>query len=207
LLRFEQGAGIDVEHSVQRFALNHPPLADVCNGIYVWLHWPFLIITFVVLFASDQRAFQRLRDTFIVSGAVGLVIFAIFPVSPPRFMPGFVGTVSQAERTHFLRYPASWSNRVASLPSFHVGWTLTAAIVLASTLRSPVLKVIALLPGPLVAIAVIATGNHYVIDVLVGSGLAIGALIMVSRRPAGEYVTTEPRPQLTLLHAHARFRR
>lgn len=97
------------------------------------------------------------------------------------FMPGFVGTVSQAERTHFLRYPSSWSNRVASLPSFHVGWTLTAAIVLATTLRSPVLKFIALLPGPLVAIAVVATGNHY--------------------------VDVEQRAQLALLHTHPRLRR
>jgi membrane-associated phospholipid phosphatase len=207
LLRFEGTLGIDIEHSVQDFVLNHPLLTDVCNNIYVGLHWPFLIFTFVVLFARDQRAFQRLRDTFIVSGAVGLVIFAMFPVAPPRFMPGFVGTVSQAERQHFLPYHASWSNRVASLPSFHVGWTLTAAIVLASTLRSPVLKFIALLPGPLVAIAVIATGNHYVIDVIVGSGLALGALKIVSRGPAAKFVPAEPRAQLAFLHPHARLRR
>jgi membrane-associated phospholipid phosphatase len=148
-----------------------------------------------------------LRDTLIVSGSVGLVIFAMFPVSPPRFMPGFVGTVSQAERQHFLPYPATWSNRVASLPSFHVGWTLTAAFVLATTLRSPVLKFIAFLPGPLVAFAVIATGNHYVIDVVVGSGLALGALKIVSRRPAADFLPAEPRAQLALLHLNARLRR
>jgi hypothetical protein len=207
LLRFEAVLGIDVEHTVQHFVLKHPLLSDVCNDIYVGLHWPFLIFTFVILFFRDQRAFRRLKDALIASGAVGLVIFATFPVSPPRFMPGFVGTVSQSERQHFLPYPASWSNRVASLPSFHVGWTLTAAIVLATTLRSPVLKFIALLPGPLVAIAVIATGNHYVIDVVVGSGLALGALTMVSRRPAHHLVPARPRAQLTVLHSYSRLRR
>jgi hypothetical protein len=207
LLRFEGTLGIDIEHTVQDLVLNHPLLSEVFNNIYVGLHWPLLIFTFVVLFARDQRAFQRLRDTFIVSGAVGLVIFATFPVAPPRFMPGLVGTVSQAERQHFLPYPASWSNRVASLPSFHVGWTLTAAIVLASTLRSPVLKFIALLPGPLVAIAVIATGNHYVIDVVAGSVLALGALKIASRGPATKFVPAEPRAQLAFLHPHARLRR
>src|SRR5688572_3539597 len=43
LLRFEQALGIDVEHSIQRFVLDHPVLVDWSNHIYVWLHWPFLI--------------------------------------------------------------------------------------------------------------------------------------------------------------------
>lgn len=207
LLRFEQAIGIEFEHSLQRLVLDHPVLVDWSNHFYVWLHWPFLIFALVLLFIRDRRAFQQLRDTLIASGAMGLVVFAVFPVSPPRFMPGFVGTVSQTERQHFVQYPASWSNRVASLPSFHAGWTLVAAILLATMFRSRIVKVIALLPGPLVALAVITTGNHYVIDVLVGVGLSLAVLAIVSRRAADQLVPAQVRPQPVLLHSAYRLRR
>ena len=207
LMRFEQAIGIDVERSLQGFVLDHPVLVDWANHTYVWLHWPFLIFTFAVLFARDRRAYRHLRDTVMVSGAVGLIIFAVFPVSPPRFLPGFVGTVSQAERQHFLQYPGSWSNRFASLPSFHAGWTLVAAILLATTFRTTIFKIIALLPGPLVVLAVIVTGNHYVIDVIVGSLLSLAALTVVSRHIAAGYVRSRVHTAPAVLHSASRQRR
>jgi len=207
LLRFEQATGVDVEHALQRFTLDHAVLVDWSNHVYVWLHWPFLIFVLVVLFRRDRRAYRQLRDTLIASGTLGLVIFALFPVAPPRFMPGFVGTVSQAERQHFIQYPASWSNRVASLPSFHAGWTLVAAILLATTFRSRFMKVIAFLPGPLVAVAVVITGNHYVIDVLVGLAITLVALQIVSPRATEGFVPERPRAQPAFLQSAYRLRR
>jgi len=207
LIRVEQAIGIDVERSLQKFTLDHPLVVDWSNHIYVWLHWPFLVFAFVVLFARDRQAYRKLRDTLFASGALGLMIFAVFPVAPPRFMPGFVGTVSQAERQHFLQYPATWSNRVASLPSFHAGWTLVAAFLLATTFDSRVMKVIAFLPGPLVAVAVVTTGNHYVIDVVIGSAIALTALHFVGRRSAEATASAPVDAQPAFLHSIYRLRR
>jgi len=207
LLRFEHTFGIDVERRVQTFVTHHPTLEAASNHVYVWLHWPFLISALLLLFIRDQGAYRQLKETLIVSGVIGLVIFALVPVAPPRFMPGFVGTVSQAERQHFLPYPAAWSNRVASLPSFHAGWTLVAALLLAHSFRSSVAKVVALLPGLLVATAVVATGNHYVVDVLLGSAISLGALVAVRRReakPASERAVRSPVPALS--HSGSRTR-
>jgi hypothetical protein len=55
-----------------------------------------------VLGIDIERSVQR----FVVEHPL---IFAVFPVAPPRFMPGFIGTVSQGERQHFVPHPASWS--------------------------------------------------------------------------------------------------
>jgi hypothetical protein len=183
LTRLERWIGIGVERSTQQFVLDHPNFVELCNRAYVWLHWPFLIGALVIVFRRDRHAYHRLFGALVASGILGLVIFAAFPVAPPRFAPEFVGTVSQAERQHFLPYPAGWSNRFASMPSFHAGWTLIAGIVLASTMRSRWSKVCVLLPAPLVALAVVATGNHYVLDVIVGCGIAVGALVLISWRP------------------------
>lgn len=207
IMRFEQALRLDVEQPFQHFVLGHPLLVDLSNHIYVWLHWPFLILALVVVFGRDRRAYHRLTLALIASGTVGLVIFATFPASPPRFSPGFVGTVSQAQRQHFIPLPAEWSNRFASMPSFHAGWTLVAAIVLSSTMRSRLGKVLALLPGPLVTMAVIATGNHYVIDALVGCTLAVGALIAASWRPAARWSDRPARPLPALVRHDTRNRR
>jgi hypothetical protein len=203
LMRLERWIGISIERSTQRFVLDHPNLVELCNHIYVWLHWPFLIGALVIVFRRDRRAYHRLFGALVVSGILGLVIFAAFPVAPPRFTPGFVGTVSQAERQHFLPYPAEWSNRFASMPSFHAGWTLVAGIVLASTMRSRVAKALALLTGPLVALAVVATGNHYVLDVIVGCGIAVGALELITWRPVDRGTSLRLRTAPVFLHHRA----
>jgi hypothetical protein len=202
VLRVERWIGIDFERSAQRFVLDHPDLVEVCNRAYVWLHWPFLIVALVFVFRRDRLAYHRLFGALVASGIVGLVVFAAFPVSPPRFEPGFVDTVSQAERQHFLPYPSGWSNRFASMPSFHAGWTLVAGLVLASTIRSRFLKVIAWLPGPLVAVAVVVTGNHYVLDVVAGCAIAVGALVLTSWS-VHRAVSPPFRAQPVLLRRHA----
>lgn len=196
LVDIERALHIDIERSIQRFVLDHAVLIELANRAYVWLHWPFLVFAFVVLWRRDRAALRRLRDALIASGAAGLVIFAVLPVAPPRFLPGFVGTVSQAERQHFLTFPADWQNRYASLPSFHAGWTLLAALALASVCSRRATKLAALAPAPLVAMAVIATGNHFVIDVIVGVALSLGASAFVKWRVADRKRATEHRPQV-----------
>ena len=90
-------------------------------------------------------------------------------------MPGFVGTVSDDARRHYLSYPLSWTNRFAAFPSFHVGWTLIACLALAASLHSTHVRRAALIPAVLVGLAVISTGNHYVIDSIVGAAIALAA--------------------------------
>jgi membrane-associated phospholipid phosphatase len=203
IMRFERWMGIGVERSVQEFMLDHPTLVEAFNRAYVWLHWPFLVVALVIVFRRDRGAYSRLFGALVASGILGLVVFASFPVSPPRFESGFVGTVSQSERQHFLPYPAGWSNRFASMPSFHAGWTLIAGLVLAKTLRSRLLKIMALLPAPMVAVAVVATGNHYVLDVVVGCAIAIGALLVTTWHPADGVVPARLRFQPVLFRRHA----
>jgi membrane-associated phospholipid phosphatase len=75
------------------------------------------------------------------------------------------------------------------------------------TFRSRLLKVIAFLPGPLVAVAVVITGNHYVIDVLVGLAVTLVALQIVSPRTTQGFVPARPRAQPSLLQSAYRLRR
>jgi membrane-associated phospholipid phosphatase len=181
IIELEQRLGIDVERTVQR-ATDEGLLRTVGNISYVWLHWPLLIVVLVVLLRHDRDLYRRLRNAMFASGAVALVIFAVFPVAPPRFMPGFVGTVSDEARRHYVPTPLEWSNPYASFPSFHVGWTLVACLAFAAAVGRRRWAALAMVPAALVGVAVVSTGNHYVVDAIGGAVIALVAYWWAGRR-------------------------
>ena len=178
ILRFERALGLDVGLSAQDLVVDRPVLRTLGNLSYVWLHWPLLIAVMLLLWRMNHRRFRQLRNTLIASSLVGLVLFTVVPTAPPRFMPGYEGTVSDEARRHYLDYPLSWTNQVASFPSFHVGWTLVACIAVASTLGRPWMRAAAMVPAALVCMAVVTTGNHYIVDVVAGLTISVGAWII-----------------------------
>jgi hypothetical protein len=184
ILELEERIGIDVERGLQSVVLDHRALEVLGNLSYVWLHWPLLIAVLLVLFQRAPGVYLRLRRAIVASGAVGLVLFWVLPTAPPRFMPGFEGTVSDAARRHFLGYPLDWANRYASFPSFHVGWTLIACLALASTIGDRRARAVAVLPAVLVGLAVVTTANHYVLDATVGAVIAVAAYAATGARQA-----------------------
>jgi membrane-associated phospholipid phosphatase len=84
------------------------------------------------------------------------------------------------------------------VPSLHVGFAVVIGVVVAAAVRTRALKVVWLLWGPAIALAVVATGNHYVFDiaagvVAAGLGYLLGAAVARAtpgRRPA----TARPSP-------------
>ncbi|NNE12695.1 MAG: phosphatase PAP2 family protein [Ilumatobacter sp.] len=178
LLRIERWLGVDIEQTVQTWVLGNGVVRELGNLSYVWLHWPLLIAVLVTLFLRDHRRFVHLRRAMFISGTVGLALFALVPTAPPRFMPGFVGTVGDDARRHYLTYPLSWTNQVAALPSFHAGWTLIACLALAAVLGRGAARAAVLVPAVLVVLSVVTTGNHYVLDTVLGTAIAVGAYVL-----------------------------
>ncbi len=182
ILDLEQAVGIDVEIGAQNLVLDNDVLRTLGNLSYVWLHWPLLITVLIVLFHRSRIRYVQLRNSLIASGLVGLFLFWVYPAAPPRFMPGYEGTVSDAARRHYLDYPLSWTNQFASFPSFHIGWTLLACLALAATFDSFWRQMITMIPAVLVGLAVVTTANHYVVDTLVGAGIAFWAYALFGSR-------------------------
>ena len=193
----ERALGIDIELGVQELVVDRTVLRAVGNFSYVWFHWPLLITFLCLLFVRDLGRFRQLLHSLIVSGLVGLVLFATFPVAPPRFLPGYTGTVSDAARRHYLDYPLSWTNQVAAFPSFHVGWTLVACLALAATFSRPAHRVIVMVPAVLVTLAVVTTGNHYVLDSIAGTAIAVGAFVALDPERRTRATWREPAPPAT----------
>ena len=107
LIRFEGALGIFWEPSIQRWALDHGPIGTVANWVYIWGHWPVITATLIWLVVRHHDAFITYRNALLLSGAIGLVIFSLFPMAPPRFMVdwGFVDTVTLHSNAYRVLQP------------------------------------------------------------------------------------------------------
>jgi hypothetical protein len=181
VLHVERLLGLDWERGAQALVLDNDTAVRWFNAIYVWAFWPFLVLALVVLYVRDRARYAVLRNAMFVSGGVGLAVFAVFPVAPPRFLDGFTDTVALVSGQDHLAHPSAFSNEYAAVPSFHVGWTVLAALALLPVLRHAALRVLVLGQGAVMAVTVVVTANHYVVDGVIGVTISLGALLVARR--------------------------
>ena len=186
LIGVERDLGIAWEGEVQDTVLQTGWLVDAANAVYMYGHWPVIVTGGVLLFRYRREEYFRLRDACLLSGLVGLVVFSLYPVAPPRLtdLP-LVDTVTRNADGYRQIFPPSYVNEYAAMPSFHAGWNLLLGIVVFSATRNPLLRALAVLGPAAMVVAVVATANHYVIDVVAGTAIVLACLFVrdaVSRR-------------------------
>ena len=182
LVALERSLHMYVEPRVQQPVRTHEELEAVANWIYIWGHWPVLIATLAWLLWRHRPQFLRLRDAMIVSGALGMMVFVSYPMAPPRLAGlGYVDTVTETSESYRYLQPPAFVNQYAAMPSLHVGWDLLAGLAIFCATTHWALRVFACLMPALMAWAVIATGNHFVLDVVAGVVLvAVGHAVALS---------------------------
>ena len=174
VLAFEERTGMAIERGAQSLVLDHQWLVTVANWIYIWGHWPAIALVLVWLHRTNPLHFLRLRNAMFISGAIGLVIFVLYPVAPPRLLDrGFLDTVSEFSKSYRVLQPPSLVNKYAALPSLHVGWNLLLGVSLVQASHRTTLRIIGVVSPILMAFAVVVTANHYVIDAVIGATLAL----------------------------------
>jgi hypothetical protein len=193
LLRIEEGLGVAWEVRVQAATLGHDALTTFANWVYVYGHWPVIAACGVLLYVYRRDRYRLLRNAMIISGLIGFVFFAAVPVAPPRFvLPEIVDTVTESSSGYRALQPPALTNQYAALPSLHFGWNLLLGIVLfQATTRIPVRAFAVAMPVAM-AFAVVATANHYVLDVALGAvvvlvGLAVASLLRARTLGGGDW--------------------
>lgn len=180
----ERRMHLDVELGLQTAVLDRPFLVTLANTVYVWGFWSLVALTLLVLFVLDRQRFRWYRNALFVSGAVGLTIFAAFPVAPPRMLDGFVDTIREFSDSSNIAHPGSFTNEYAAMPSFHVGWLVLAGVATMPLIRRRSLRPLVLVPAAVMALTVMVTANHYLLDALAGAIIALGGLVVARRLPA-----------------------
>lgn len=177
LLAAEHAVGADVEADLQAALLRWDLVMTLANWIYIYGHWPVIVPTLVWLAVRHREHFVRLRDAMMISGAVGLVTFAWYPVAPPRLADlCFVDTITLSSQSYRLLQPTAFVNQYAAMPSLHAGWDLLIGLSITAVAGQGWLRWVGRLLPVLMMLAVVVTGNHYVFDVIAGLAVALAGL-------------------------------
>ena len=179
ILRLEDSMDVGWEQQIQGAIVGHDVLVMLTNWIYIWGHWPVILGVATALYLYRRDRYYLLRNALFVSGAIGFLFFAFFPVAPPRLLEaGLVDTVTNESSSYRALQPPGLTNQYAAFPSLHFGFNVVVGLVLFLAATHVALRLFAVV-GPLaMGFAVVATANHFVLDVVgglcvVGIGLAV----------------------------------
>ena len=166
----ERRLGIDVEQAVQRRASAVPAALKVLNAGYVVANIGLSVGWLVHLYRSNDPRYRRERTASALALVGALPIFVAFPTAPPRDLDGFVDTL--AEQGLDLSHPflTKFYNPIAAMPSHHVAFATVTGLGIATAKKGWRRAAWRSYPAGVTAV-VLATGNHFVADALVGVGL------------------------------------
>ena len=187
----ESTLGVYHELAVNHFAARHHGLAVFATYYYVTLHYVVTTLVLVWLWRSRHRAYAPLRSALVFASAIALVLYAAWPLAPPRFaMTGAVDTVDDVlSQGHGV---SSLVNQIAAMPSMHVGWALWCAVVVVTTVRTRWRHLAWLYPIVTTAVVVL-TANHYLLDA-VGGVVVVGVPLYLCGVRLHRLVLPAPRP-------------
>ena len=173
-----------VELDIQRVALEAGGLfVDVLN----WTYWlaQFVVVGLALLwiYLFRNEAFTRVRNWIMATNMLALVGYVLLPTAPPRMFPGegFVDTLAaSAGLNHGSGLVELASNPYAAMPSLHAADALIIGFTLAALVKSRWAKLAWTLWPSWVWFAVMATGNHFWLDIAAGVGTALVAGTMLA---------------------------
>jgi PAP2 superfamily len=180
----EARLGIAIEATVQR-ALRGTAAMWPLNQAYLAAQVVVVPASLVWLYRRHRPAYRRLRDAVLAAWLLSLPVVWLFPVAPPRLAePGVMDTITRQTGVALdSRLATSLYNPIAAMPSLHCGFAFAVSVVLARTAVRPVTKLLALAWAPLIFLAVVATGNHFVTDIAGGVAITLLGFAVTNPRP------------------------
>ena len=189
VMRWQGMVGLNIEATLQDWALHFKPLVIALNYVYGSLHFVATGAVIVYLFRRHPDDYPHWRNVLAATTALALIGFVFWPLMPPRLLPpryGFVDTLA--------RYPTLWSfdsgaihslsNQYAAMPSLHFAWSLFCACALSPRVRSRGWRLAASAYPALTLAAIVLTGNHFLLDA-VGGAAVFGIGCLLTRRSGG----------------------
>jgi membrane-associated phospholipid phosphatase len=173
ILAFERSLHINIELTLNRWLADHSILGYIDSTYYDLGHFLITFGVFGVLLWKRRDLYPRLRTQLVLMNMIAFVVFWRYPVAPPRMLvgAGFRDIVARTDalvsfHTGRLAHDA---NQYAAFPSLHVAWAMWSARAILRITHRPLIRVLAVLMPLLTAFTVLATGNHFVLDVLAGA--------------------------------------
>ncbi|GGX52446.1 membrane protein [Streptomyces minutiscleroticus] len=196
LLSLERFLGIDIEHTVNHAVVGVGWLRHFFDFYYESFHFVVPLTVLGVLYARRPTEYRWARSALGFATLLALVGFWLYPLAPPRLMPhlGVIDTVHGVQDFSKPDYGTltALTNQYAAMPSLHFGWSLWCGLVIAILAPKAWMKALGLLHPLFTVSAIVATGNHWVLDA-VGGAAVVGAGFGLTHLLQGPRART-PRP-------------
>ena len=184
VINLERTLHVFIEPHIQSWVLNRHWLMDIADWTYLNAHYVVTIgaLTFIYLRRNDS--FYFVRNMFMIAMAFALVGYALYPTAPPRLMPewGFTDSIQQFTGITVEHGPSSaLLNLYAAIPSMHVCFALMIGWPMARLVKNRVAAAVWAVYPLLICFVVIATGNHYLTDVVLGALTALTSAVLAGQ--------------------------
>ncbi|MGC0332273.1 hypothetical protein RKD23_005263 [Streptomyces sp. SAI-170] len=178
ILSLERFLHLDIEHAVNHAVVKIDWLREFFDFYYTSFHFVVPLTVLGVLYWRRPVDYRWARSSLGLTTLLALVGFWLYPLAPPRLMPtlGVIDTVHGVQDFTQPDYGTltALTNQYAAMPSLHFGWSLWCGLAIAIVARRPWMKALGLLHPLFTVSAIVATGNHWVLDA-VGGAAVVGA--------------------------------
>ncbi|MDI2131971.1 bifunctional glycosyltransferase 87/phosphatase PAP2 family protein [Yinghuangia seranimata] len=187
VIGLERFLHIDVEHALNHLAARTDWLKAFTGFFYETFHFLVPLSLLAWLYIKRPAQYRSARTVLCVGTATGLIGFWLYPLAPPRLMPGF-DYIDTAHGVQDLNNPdfgalTKLSNQYAAMPSLHVGWALWCGLVIFALAPYLWMRLAGLLYPLTTTFVVMATANHYILD-------AVGGVAVITIGFAVQYALT-----------------
>ncbi len=191
ILTFEKSWRIDIESWLNGVFMKHDWIGVVSSYWYATTHY---LVTLGVLIWLYRRGalYITARRALVLASLIGLAFYLLMPTAPPRLVQGGYHDILSLH-SHIGWWSQNGSapkgmgnitNELAAFPSLHAGWSLWVAIVLIMAGVPKIVQGIGLAYAFMMSVVIVGTGNHWVVDAVVGWMVvlvAFGAVIAWER--------------------------
>ncbi|GAA1795164.1 phosphatase PAP2 family protein [Nocardioides hankookensis] len=200
LLHIEDLLGISWEVPLNQLFTDHRVVGLIGSYWYASLHYVVTAAVLIWLWRLGADRYGPARRALVIGTLLGLAAYLMMPTAPPRFISGYVDVLSLHAADGWWGGDASaprglggLTNELAAFPSLHAGWSLWVALALQVYATRKWVRVLGWAYAVGTAIVIVGTGNHWVIDALVGwlvilvgwaAARAIGRIPLPSLWPA-----------------------
>ena len=193
LLHVEGVMGIQWEFALNQMFTDHRMLGLLGSYWYATLHYVVTACVLIWLWRLGADRYGPARRALAIGTLFALLAYISLPTAPPRFISGYVDVLSLHAADGWWGADASaprglggLTNELAAFPSMHAGWALWVALALQFYATRKWVRVLGWTYALGTAVVIVGTGNHWVIDALMGWVvilLAWGVALALSKIP------------------------
>lgn len=185
LLHVERIVHLDPEATLDHWLAGHPALGWVAGNYYDNVHFITTLGLIGIVWWWFPDRYRPLRNGLVLTNLIAMVIFWLVPTAPPRLLDPslFIDIVGQSHSFGSWHAGAlgTAANQYAAMPSMHLGWAAWSTLAAWRILPRRRWTFLIWIYPVLTAVDVLATGNHYLTDVLAGAAVFAISQVVADR--------------------------